>query len=111
MVISTIKNLISRNDEEPVEIPYEPIDEEPREKVYVRIENLSGINDVERVEKLVKAGNILFLKVADLQKKDLGQFKQTVQMIKRRSIQFGWDIVGVEEGYIVVTPKFAKISR
>lgn len=112
MVFGSLKNLISRGEKEPVELPVEEAEsEEPREKIMVRIENLTGVNDVERIERLVKGGNILFLKIADLQKKDLGQFKQTVQMLKRRSMQFGWDLVGVEEGYLVITPKFAKIAR
>ena len=97
-------------EEEQMELPAEQ-PEGPAEKVTVRVDNLQGINDVERIEKLVKEGNILFLKVFDLQKKDLGQFKQTVQMLKRRCIQYGWDIVGIEEGYMVLAPKFAKIAR
>jgi SepF-like predicted cell division protein (DUF552 family) len=97
-------------EEEQMELPTEQ-QEGPSEKVTVRVDNLQGINDVERIEKLVKDGNIMFLKVFDLQKKDLGQFKQTVQMLKRRCIQYGWDIVGIEEGYMVLAPKFAKIAR
>ena len=81
------------------------------DRVTVRVENLGGINDVERMEKLLKEGNILFMKISELQKRDLGQFKQSIQMLKRRAIQFGWDIVGIEDGYIVMTPKFAKIIR
>lgn len=81
------------------------------DKIMVRVENLGGVNDVERIERMVKQGSIVFLKIADLQKKDLGQFKQTVDMLRRRCIQFGWDIVGIEDGYMVITPKFAKIMR
>jgi len=96
-------------EEEQMELPAEA--EGPTEKVTVRVENLQGVNDIDRIEKLVKEGNVLFLKIFDLQKKDLGQFKQTVQMIKRRCIQYGWDIVGIEEGYMVLAPKFVKIMR
>jgi len=101
---------LAQAEEEQMELPTEQ-QEGPSEKVTVRVDNLQGINDVERIEKLVKDGNIMFLKVFDLQKKDLGQFKQTVQMLKRRCIQYGWDIVGIEEGYMVLAPKFAKIAR
>ena len=101
----------AKGEEEQIELPMEQEEEQPAEKVIVRVESLGGVNDVERIEKLLKSGNILFVKISDLQKKDLGQFKQTVQMIKRRCVQFGWDIVGIEDGYIVLTPKFAKIMR
>lgn len=112
--MDSLKKLFKR-EEEQVELPPEGVEgagtEEIADKITVRVENLTGVNDVERIEGLLKQGNILFLKIADLQKKDLGQFKQTVQMLKRRCIQFGWDIVGVEDGYMVLTPKFAKIMR
>jgi len=101
---------VFKSEEEQMELPAEQ-PEGPAEKVMIRVENLTGVNDVERVEQLIKGGNILFLKVVDLQKKDIGQFKQTVQMLKRRAIQFGWDMVGIEDGYMVITPKFAKIVR
>ena len=110
-ILDSLKKLVKR-EEEQIELSAE--EEEAGkivDKVVVRVENLTGVNDVERVERLLKEGNILFLKIAELQKKDLGQFKQTVQMLKRRCIQFGWDIVGIEDGYIVLTPKFARIMR
>jgi len=100
----------ARGEEEQIELPAEEAPQ-PTDKITVRIENLTGVNDVERIERLLKEGNILFLKIAGLQKKDLGQFKQTVQMLKRRCVRFGWDIVGIEDGYMVITPKFAKIMR
>lgn len=108
--IDSLKRLTKR-EEEQVELPVEGEPTQPADKVTVRIENLTSVNDIERIERLLKEGNILFLKIAELQKKDLGQFKQTVQMLKRRCIQFGWDIVGIEDGYMVLTPKFARIMR
>ena len=102
---------IGKSEEEQIELPVEEPVEGAADKVTVRIENLTGVNDVERIERLIKAGNILFLKVTDLQRRDIGQFKQTIQMLKRRCVRFGWDIVGIEDGYMVITPKFAKILR
>lgn len=110
--MDSLKKMMKR-EEEQVELPAEDTAaaEQPVEKITVRIENLTGVNDVERIERLLKSGNILFLKVLELQRRDIGQFKQTIDMIRRRCIQFGWDIVGIEDGYMVVTPKFAKIMR
>ena len=102
---------LGKREEEQIELPVEEEVGEATEKVTVRIENLTGVNDVERIEHLLKAGNILFLKVTDLQRRDIGQFKQTIEMLKRRCVRFGWDIVGIEDGYMVITPKFAKILR
>lgn len=88
-----------------------PVEEEPVEKIMVRVENLRSTMDVDRIEHMVREGNILLLKVIELQKQDLGQFKNVVDKLKRRSVQFGWDIVAIADGYILITPKFAKIVR
>ena len=98
----------ARPSEESIELPME---EEPMEKILVRVESLSGMRDVERIERLMREGSILLLKVKDLQTKDLGEFKNTVQKLKRRCLQYGWDIVAISDGYILMAPKFAKIVR
>jgi SepF-like predicted cell division protein (DUF552 family) len=104
--VGFLKKLLGK--EEPVELPAE---EEPVQPVYVRIENLKDFVDIERITKLVKEGNIVFLKTKELQRTDLGEFQNCVQKLKRVSNQFGFDIAGTEEGYLVVTPSFAKIAR
>lgn len=97
-----------RPREEMIEFPEE---EEVGEKVNVRIENLTGMVDVERMEKILREGNILFLKTKELQRKDIGQFQMAIQKLKRVCGNYGFDIAGTEEGYLVLTPRFAKIVR
>ena len=107
MIRKFLRKLIAE-DEQQVELP---VQEETVERVNVRIENLTGLNDVDRLGRLVREGNILFLKTRDLQRKDIGQFQSSVQKLKRICTNFGFDIAGTEEGYLVVTPKFAQIKR
>jgi len=95
-------------EDETIELPAE---EEPVEKIMVRVENLTSSMDVDRVERELREGNIVLLKVLEMQKQDLGQFKTTVEKLKRRCVQFGWDIVAISDGYLLMTPKFAKIAR
>jgi SepF-like predicted cell division protein (DUF552 family) len=87
------------------------VEEEPAEKVNIKIERLQGLVDVERLTKLVREGSILFLKTKDLQRKDLGQLQATVQRLRRVCSQYGWDIAGTQDGYLIITPKIAKIER
>lgn len=104
------KKLGKRKDEEEiVEFPEEMI--EPGKKITVRVETLTNFIDTERVGRLLKEGNIVFLKVAKLREKDLGEFQNCVQKLKRICVQNNWDIAGVEEGYIILTPTFARIER
>ncbi|MEM5766160.1 MAG: cell division protein SepF [Candidatus Aenigmatarchaeota archaeon] len=104
--MSFIKKLLGK--EEPVELPAE---EESVQPIYVRIENLKDFVDIERITKLLREGNIVFLKTKELQKTDLGEYQNCVQKLKRVSNQYGFDIAGTEEGYLVLTPTFAKIIR
>jgi SepF-like predicted cell division protein (DUF552 family) len=103
-----LSDLFKRKDEEMMELPVEG---EQMQQVMVRIETLRDFVDIDRVARLVKDGSIVFLKTKDLQRKDLGEFQNCVQKLKRVSNQFGFDIAGTEEGYLVVTPTFAKIHR
>lgn len=99
---------VFRREEEVIEMPE---DAEEAKQITVRIETLRDFVDTERVARLLKDGNIVFLKVAELQRHDLGEFRNCVQKLKRFSNQFGWDMVGMEEGYLVITPNFAKVAR
>ncbi len=96
------------NVEEAVEVPLE---EDSLEKINVRIENLTGTVDIDKIGKLLKEGNIIFLKSKELQRKDLGQFQIAAQRLKRLCTQFGFDIAATQEGYLVCTPRFAQIAR
>jgi len=99
---------VFRRDEEVIEMPE---DTEPEKHIMVRIETLRDFVDTERIARLLKDGNIIFLRVGDIQRHDLGEFKNCVQKLKRFSNQYGWDIVGMEEGYLVLTPNFARVAR
>jgi len=102
-------DILKRGKEEDiVELPEE---EEPKDKINVRIESMTGTGDVDRFAQLLKQGNILVLKTKQLQRQDLGGFQMAVQKLKRVCTSYGFDIAGTEEGYLVVTPKFANIVR
>ena len=103
-----IKKFLKREKKDYIEFEEE---EKEKEKITVRMEKLGGMVDVERIARLVMEGNIVFLSTKDLQKKDLTQFQNSLQKLKRYCNQYGWDIAGTEDGYLVITPKFASIAR
>jgi SepF-like predicted cell division protein (DUF552 family) len=106
MVFEMLKKVIPRKEE--VEVP---VVEPEKPEVTIRVANLTGLVDVERIITLVREGNILFLRMAELQKKDLGQFQATLQRLRRHCVRSGWDIVAVGEGYLIITPEYARIVR
>ncbi|MEM5834438.1 MAG: cell division protein SepF [Candidatus Aenigmatarchaeota archaeon] len=106
LITDLLKGL--KKEETLVELPAE---EEEKPLVHVRVETLHDFVDVDRITRLVKEGNIVFLRTAQMQKHDLGEFRNSVEKLKRASKQFGWDIVGLEEGYLIITPSFARVER
>jgi SepF-like predicted cell division protein (DUF552 family) len=109
--MALLKDIFGRRKSDEEDHMELPVEEVPAEKVSVRIEHLTGLADVERIIKYVREGSILFLKTRDLQKRDLGQFQTAVQKLKRVCTNMGFDLAGTEEGYLVVTPRFAQIAR
>jgi len=100
-------------EEEVVEIEKDvgEVEEEKKEKILLKVAKLGSSSDVDRVAKLVKQGNILFLKIKDLKKMDIGQFQATLHRVRKLCDQFGWDVVALEGGYLLIAPPLVKIVR
>ena len=88
-----------------------PEDQEAREQLTVRIEAVNGLQDVDKVAALLRKGNVLLLKIKDMQRRDIGLAQTSLQKLKRLSTQFNWDMVALPEGYLIMVPNFAKIER
>jgi SepF-like predicted cell division protein (DUF552 family) len=81
------------------------------QKVPVRIDSLNEYADVERVREAIRAGNIVFLRIRDLRKKDITELKRAVDKLKKTISAVGGDIVGVDEDVLILSPNYAKIWR
>lgn len=81
------------------------------EKISVRLESLKDYIDTDRVQQLVREGNVVFLRIKELRQKDITELKRAVDKLKRTCIAMDGDIVGVDEDFLVITPKAAKIFR
>lgn len=86
-----------------------PVTEEG--KVSVRIESLRDLADTERVQQMVREGNVVFLRIRPLREKDITELKRAVDKLKKTIVAMNGDIVGVDEDFLIITPKFAKIFR
>jgi SepF-like predicted cell division protein (DUF552 family) len=84
---------------------------EDRRKINIRIENLTDYRDVEGVQKLLREGNIVFLKIKKIRERDIGELKRSVERLRKTSMAMNGDIVGIDEDYLVLVPPFAKIHR
>ncbi len=102
--------LFGRGEEEEEFVEIEKTSDESR-KIQVIIESLEDYRDVERVQKLLREGNIVFLKIKPLKDKDIGELKRSVQRLKKTCTAMNGDIVGVDEHFLVLTPPSASVYR
>jgi hypothetical protein len=84
---------------------------EDRRRINIRIENLNDYRDVEEVQKLLREGNIIFLRMKKLKERDLGELKRSIERLRKTSIAMNGDIIGIDEDYLILTPPFAKVYR
>lgn len=84
---------------------------EEENKVNVKIDTLKSYADVDRVLQFLREGHIIFLRIKDLRTKDINELKRAVEKLKKTCAAMDGDLVGVEEDFLVITPKFARVYR
>ena len=109
-----IKKIIEKlkGDEEETGDEFLEVNEEPEAgQVNVRIETLKNYSDADKVQNLVREGNVVFLRIKELREKDINELKRSVDKIRKTCSAMNGDIVGVDEDFLIITPSFAKIYR
>jgi len=81
------------------------------QEVSMRIETLANFADADRVQNLVREGNVVFLRIKQLRMNDIGELKRAVDKLRKTCAAMNGDIVGVDEDFLIITPSFAKIYR
>lgn len=116
MIFGKIRDMIpkkSESTEEPAD-EYMEITEESMKsdgKISVRIETLADYTDIDRIQQLVREGNVVFLRITDLRVKDIAELKRAVDKLRKTCTAMNGDMVGVDEDFLVITPHFAQIYR
>lgn len=111
MVVEKLKKLkerIEKKEEGFVEVE---TGFEEEGKVNVKIDTLKDYSDVDRILQFLREGNVIFLRIKDLRTKDINELKRAVEKLKKTCTAMNGDMVGVEEDFLVITPKFARIYR
>ena len=84
---------------------------EEGQKASIRIETLNDYRDVEGVQKQLREGYIVFLRIKKMRDRDMGELKRSVERLGRTAVAMNGDIIGVDEDYLILTPPSAKIYR
>jgi len=91
-------------------IELEPTTED-QGKAHIRIETINDYRDVEGIQKQVREGNIVFLRIRKMRERDIGELKRVVERLRRTTIAMNGDIIGVDEDFLILTPPTVRIFR
>lgn len=80
-------------------------------KVPIRIEKIEEFDDSNRIQKTLRDGAIVFVKIKPLKDKDLSELKRAIDKLRKTCIALNGDIVGIDEDWIILTPSFAHVAR
>ncbi len=82
-----------------------------RSQVSVKVENLENYADTDKIQSMLRDGNVVFLKIRELRERDINELKRAVDKLRKTCTAMNGDIVGVDEDFLIITPSFAKIYR
>ena len=85
--------------------------EKPSEKLLVQVENMNSYEDSDRVQKKVREGIILLVKIKRLREKDMNELKRAIARVRKTCIAINGDIAGIGDDWIIVTPSKARVHR
>jgi hypothetical protein len=98
------------NEEEFLELDVDT--EEPTAKnLLIEIEKLENFNDADRLQKKIRDGNILMVKVRELRIKDSIELKRSVEKLKKTCLAIEGDIAGIGEDWLIICPSNVKVHR
>ena len=81
------------------------------ERISVKVENLTGFADTEKIQQLLREGNVVFVKIRELRDRDINELKRCVERLKKTCLAMNGDMVGVDEDFLIITPGFARVFR
>jgi SepF-like predicted cell division protein (DUF552 family) len=97
------------------ETEYMELDTEAEEpagkKLLIEIDRLDNYNDSDRIQRKVRDGSVIIIKVRDLKAKDTNELKRAIEKIKKTCMAIDGDIAGIGDDWIVVCPKSVKVHR
>ena len=86
-------------------------EELPSSTVSIEIETMTTFADSERIQKKVREGSILLVKIKDMKSKNAEDLKKAISKVKKTCMAIDGDIAGIGEDFLLLTPANAKIQR
>jgi len=83
---------------------------EEEAETYVKVAEVTGVNDLHAVRREIYEGNIVIVDVTYI-KHDKFNYERILKELKQVADEVKGDVVGLDDNYIIVTPTGIKIDR
>jgi len=77
----------------------------------IKIVTLNDFSDVEIIQRELRNGNIVWVRMKPLKDKDMIELKRAIDRLRKTCVAVNGDIAGIDEDYLVVSPDGVKIHR
>jgi SepF-like predicted cell division protein (DUF552 family) len=98
------------SEEEFIELDTEDV-ETPSGKVPIKVDRLDDFSDTDRIQKQIRDGNVVLVKIKTLRGKDISELKRAIEKLRKTCIAINGDIAGIDEDWVIITPSFAHVVR
>lgn len=109
MAIRDFVGKLRGDEEEYIELDME--EEHEKRRLLIEVERLDNYADSDRLQRKVREGNVLLVKIKDLKSKDMEELKRAVDKLRKTCLAINGDIAGLGEDWLVLTPATAKVHR
>jgi SepF-like predicted cell division protein (DUF552 family) len=80
-------------------------------KIPIKIDKIEDFSDSDRIQKIIRDGSIVLVKIKALKDKDLSELKRAIDKLRKTCVAINGDIAGIDEDWIILTPSFAHVAR
>jgi len=80
-------------------------------KIQIKVDKIEDFIDTDRIQKAVRAGAIVLVKIKTMRERDLSELKRAIDKLRKTVVAMNGNIVGIDEDYIILTPDGASILR
>jgi SepF-like predicted cell division protein (DUF552 family) len=85
--------------------------ETPTGKVPIKVDKLEDFSDTDRIQKTIRNGSIVLVKIKALKSKDITELKMAIEKLRSTCVATNGDIAGIDEDWVILCPSYAHVAR
>jgi len=83
----------------------------PTGKIPIRVDRMEDFADTDRIQKQIRDGAVVLVKIKGLRGKDLSELKRATDKLRKTCVAMNGDIALFDEDWMICTPAFAHVAR